>query len=158
MTTASIICPLRSATGDLWSAVFIVLFAAALARFAVLTVVKSTCFARQVWAPLCTLTGKAEVLSCPATGFPAELLATTSSFASPSPIQAQCWPIILAGHDIVGIAATGSGKTHAFGLPAVCHVLAQTAGMKKLGSTSPECAVLTNNRSPLVSKCACPCR
>lgn len=33
-----------------------------------------------------------------------------SEFVSPSPIQSQVWPIILAGHDLIGIAATGSGE------------------------------------------------
>lgn len=58
-------------------------------------------------------------------GFSADLLQSTREFAQPSPIQAQCWPIILSGHDLVGVAATGSGKTLAFGLPALQHIQAQ---------------------------------
>ena len=60
-----------------------------------------------------------------AAGFSADLLNATRDFAQPSPIQAQCWPIILSGHDLVGVAATGSGKTLAFGLPALQHIKAQ---------------------------------
>jgi ATP-dependent RNA helicase DeaD len=40
-------------------------------------------------------------------------------FESPSPIQAQTIPVALEGHDIVGLSQTGSGKTAAFGLPAL---------------------------------------
>ncbi|KAE8215950.1 hypothetical protein CF327_g852 [Tilletia walkeri] len=43
----------------------------------------------------------------------------SQGFASPTPIQACCWPILLAGSDVVGIAETGSGKTFGFGLPAL---------------------------------------
>ena len=32
-------------------------------------------------------------------------------FEKPTPIQAQGWPIALSGHNMVGIAQTGSGKT-----------------------------------------------
>ena len=60
-------------------------------------------------------------------GFSSDLLHATKDFAQPSPIQAQCWPIILSGHDLVGVAATGSGKTLAFGLPALQHIKAQKA-------------------------------
>eukprot|EP01123_Difflugia_compressa_P001753 TRINITY_DN1219_c1_g4_i2.p1 TRINITY_DN1219_c1_g4~~TRINITY_DN1219_c1_g4_i2.p1 ORF type:complete len:416 (+),score=61.96 TRINITY_DN1219_c1_g4_i2:268-1515(+) len=56
-------------------------------------------------------------------GFPSHLLTQmTSSFAQPTPIQSQCWPILLSKRDIVGIAKTGSGKTLAFGLPGILHV------------------------------------
>lgn len=32
-------------------------------------------------------------------------------FLEPTPIQAQAWPIVMSGRDLVGIAQTGSGKT-----------------------------------------------
>ena len=38
-------------------------------------------------------------------------------YESPSPIQEQAIPSMLQGHDIIGQAQTGSGKTAAFGLP-----------------------------------------
>ncbi|CAL1137236.1 unnamed protein product [Cladocopium goreaui] len=42
-----------------------------------------------------------------------------SGFQTPMPIQAYGWPVILGGHDCIGIAKTGSGKTLAFLLPAM---------------------------------------
>ena len=44
-------------------------------------------------------------------------------YESPSPIQAQAWPIALSGKDIVAVAKTGSGKTCGFLLPALCRVV-----------------------------------
>jgi len=38
-------------------------------------------------------------------------------FEAPTPIQARAIPVLLAGHDIVGQAQTGTGKTAAFALP-----------------------------------------
>jgi ATP-dependent RNA helicase DeaD len=38
-------------------------------------------------------------------------------YAEPTPVQAQAIPELLAGHDVIGQAQTGSGKTAAFGLP-----------------------------------------
>ncbi len=38
-------------------------------------------------------------------------------FSVPTPIQAQAIPLALSGHDIMGLAQTGTGKTLAFGLP-----------------------------------------
>lgn len=40
-------------------------------------------------------------------------------FEEASPIQAAAIPILLAGHDVVGQSMTGSGKTAAFGIPAI---------------------------------------
>ena len=37
----------------------------------------------------------------------------------PTPVQAQCWPVLSQGRDVVSVAETGSGKTLAFGLPAL---------------------------------------
>jgi len=38
-------------------------------------------------------------------------------YESPSPIQEQAIPALLQGHDVIGQAQTGTGKTAAFGLP-----------------------------------------
>lgn len=38
-------------------------------------------------------------------------------YVKPSPIQAECIPLLLAGRDVLGMAQTGSGKTAAFSLP-----------------------------------------
>jgi ATP-dependent RNA helicase DeaD len=40
-------------------------------------------------------------------------------FEEPTPIQVSAIPLIMAGHDIVGQAQTGTGKTAAFGIPIV---------------------------------------
>ncbi|KAE8724210.1 DEAD-box ATP-dependent RNA helicase 40 [Hibiscus syriacus] len=54
------------------------------------------------------------------TGFPPEILREIHSagFSSPTPIQAQTWPIALQSRDIVAIAKTGSGKTLGYLIPA----------------------------------------
>ncbi|MBD2751564.1 DEAD/DEAH box helicase [Spirosoma validum] len=44
---------------------------------------------------------------------------TDMGFISPSPIQAEAIPPILAGRDVIGQAQTGTGKTAAFGIPAL---------------------------------------
>ena len=46
------------------------------------------------------------------------------SYTTPTPIQAQAIPLILAGSDLIGIAQTGTGKTAAFVLP-LLHRLAE---------------------------------
>jgi ATP-dependent RNA helicase DBP3 len=65
------------------------------------------------------------VLKFEQTGLPQPMLHAIRDFVAPSPIQSQCWPIMLAGHDLIGIAATGSGKTLGFGLPMLRHISAQ---------------------------------
>ena len=42
-----------------------------------------------------------------------------AGFVTPSPIQEQAIPLVMAGRDMVGQAHTGTGKTAAFGLPAL---------------------------------------
>ncbi len=42
-----------------------------------------------------------------------------AGFTQPSPIQEKAIPIILSGKDVIGQAATGTGKTAAYGLPVI---------------------------------------
>ncbi|TBX20518.1 DEAD/DEAH box helicase [Nioella sediminis] len=58
-------------------------------------------------------------------GLSPTLLAAVKSagYDTPTPIQNQAIPLALAGHDIMGLAQTGTGKTAAFGLPLVEHLL-----------------------------------
>jgi ATP-dependent RNA helicase DeaD len=52
-------------------------------------------------------------------GLSESLLKTLSEigYETPSPIQAQCIPVLLDGRDMIGMAQTGTGKTAAFALP-----------------------------------------
>jgi ATP-dependent RNA helicase DeaD len=43
-------------------------------------------------------------------------------YESPSPIQAATIPVLLAGHDMLGQAQTGTGKTAAFALPLLSRI------------------------------------
>jgi ATP-dependent RNA helicase DeaD len=43
-------------------------------------------------------------------------------FEDATPIQAQAIPVIQSGRDVIGQAQTGTGKTAAFGIPAIEHV------------------------------------
>ena len=49
---------------------------------------------------------------------------TAAQYLTPTPIQAQAIPLVMQGHDIVGLAHTGTGKTAAFVLP-ILHRLMQ---------------------------------
>ena len=48
-----------------------------------------------------------------------------NKLTEPTPIQNKAIPLALEGHDILGLAQTGTGKTLAFGLPLVDHLLAE---------------------------------
>src|SRR5919201_4138290 len=43
-------------------------------------------------------------------------------YEEPTPIQEQAIPELLAGHDVIGQAQTGTGKTAAFGLPLLSYL------------------------------------
>jgi ATP-dependent RNA helicase RhlE len=49
---------------------------------------------------------------------------TAARYITPTPIQAEAIPLVMQGHDIVGLAHTGTGKTAAFVLP-ILHRLMQ---------------------------------
>ncbi|APG85353.1 ATP-dependent RNA helicase RhlE [Sinorhizobium americanum CCGM7] len=59
-------------------------------------------------------------------GLSQQILATLSAngFEKPTPIQMQAIPLVLKGHDLIGLAQTGTGKTAAFGLPMIEKLLA----------------------------------
>ncbi len=68
----------------------------------------------------------------------AETIVTSLSrqgFITPTPIQTQAIPSVLTGRDVLGIAATGTGKTAAFALP-IIHRLTQN------GPAKPGCRAL----------------
>jgi ATP-dependent RNA helicase RhlE len=43
-------------------------------------------------------------------------------YKTPTPIQEQAIPVALSGHDLLGIAQTGTGKTAAFAIPIIQHL------------------------------------
>ena len=49
---------------------------------------------------------------------------TAARYMTPTPIQAEAIPLVMQGHDIIGLAQTGTGKTAAFVLP-ILHRLMQ---------------------------------
>ncbi len=53
-------------------------------------------------------------------------------YQTPTPIQAQAIPHVLAGKDLLGIAQTGTGKTAAFALPMLQRLAANTANRKPM--------------------------
>ena len=62
-------------------------------------------------------------------GLSAELLRAVADqgYAAPTPVQAQAIPIVLAGHDLMATAQTGTGKTAAFTLPLLQRLAGGTA-------------------------------
>src|SRR6478672_4702875 len=51
-----------------------------------------------------------------------------AGYTEPTPIQTAAIPQVLAGHDLIGIAQTGTGKTAAFTLPILSRLAAQPSG------------------------------
>ena len=68
-------------------------------------------------------------------------------YEEPTPIQAAAIPPLLEGHDLVGQAATGTGKTAAFALPILQQILAEG------GRTEPLALVLVPTRELAVQVC-----
>lgn len=59
-------------------------------------------------------------------------------YETPSPIQAESIPLLLEGHDLIGQAQTGTGKTAAFALPLLSKI--------DLKNPRPQLLVLTPTR------------
>ena len=68
-----------------------------------------------------------------------------NDYSTPTPIQAEAIPLVLAGHDVLGGAQTGTGKTAAFGLP-LLQRLAEGAPAQPKGPRKPRALILTPTR------------
>lgn len=66
-------------------------------------------------------------------------------YETPSAIQAETIPLLLAGRDLIGLAQTGTGKTAAFALPVLAAV--------DVERRSPQALVLTPTRELAVQVC-----
>jgi len=63
-----------------------------------------------------------------------------TKFKVPTPIQLKAIPLAIAGNDVIGIAQTGTGKTHSFAIPMV-QVLAQKKGIGLVLAPTRELAI-----------------
>ncbi len=66
-------------------------------------------------------------------------------YSTATPIQAKAIPPVLEGHDVLGSAQTGTGKTAAFALPILQHLAANTPALRGKGF-APRCLVLAPTR------------
>ncbi|WP_205014926.1 DEAD/DEAH box helicase [Rhodoligotrophos appendicifer] len=78
-------------------------------------------------------------------GLPDSILKTLEQqgYTNPTPIQAQAIPFLMAGRDLLGIAATGTGKTAAFALPILAKLNAEK---RPLANRSAQVLVLSPTR------------
>ena len=82
-------------------------------------------------------------------GLSAELLRAIGEqgYTTPTPVQAQAIPHILAGRDLEALAQTGTGKTAAFVLPLLQRLSTSTPSpLQKVGHTAPRVLVLVPTR------------
>jgi ATP-dependent RNA helicase RhlE len=67
-----------------------------------------------------------------------------TGYTTPTPIQTQAIPLVLAGGDLLAAAQTGTGKTAGFTLPVLQRLWTQTPAEHKPGR--PRCLILTPTR------------
>ena len=67
-------------------------------------------------------------------------------YETPTAIQAQAIPLVMAGNDLLGGAQTGTGKTAAFTLPLLHRLAAGASAKNKFGGTGIRALVLTPTR------------
>ena len=67
-------------------------------------------------------------------------------YDTPTPIQAQAIPAVLAGGDLLGGAQTGTGKTAAFVLPMLQRLSTEPALKNKRGVSAVRCLIMTPTR------------
>lgn len=72
-----------------------------------------------------------------------QVAVAAAGYTTPTPIQEQCIPHVLAGRDLIGCAQTGTGKTAAFSLPLLQRLAAQPDDQ---GKRTPRALVLAPTR------------
>jgi ATP-dependent RNA helicase DDX5/DBP2 len=55
------------------------------------------------------------------------------NYDKPTSIQSFCWPALMSGHNMVGVAQTGSGKTLGFVLPMLIHIMNNQRYVRSFG-------------------------
>lgn len=81
-------------------------------------------------------------------GIPIEILRRLGQMGieQPTPIQEQAIPRAMSGHDIMGLAQTGTGKTLAFGIPLIAQMMEGVASNGRRGNASIRGLVLAPTR------------
>jgi len=67
-------------------------------------------------------------------------------YTTPTPIQQQAIPLVLAGHDLLAAAQTGTGKTAGFTLPLLQRLAGGQPARNAKGKTIPRALILTPTR------------
>ncbi|KAH0881831.1 hypothetical protein HID58_057927 [Brassica napus] len=75
-------------------------------------------------------------------GFSSQIMSAIKKqgYEKPTTIQCQALPVVLSGRDVIGIAKTGSGKTAAFVLPMIVHIMDQPELRREEGPIGVICA------------------
>lgn len=77
---------------------------------------------------------------------------TKEGFSTPTAVQSQSWPIILAKRDVISVARTGSGKTVGFLLPAYQTLFEQKNAGTQRGNNKDEIGRRGDSRSSYKSR------
>jgi len=72
-------------------------------------------------------------------------------FKTPTPIQLKAIPLALEGKDIIGIAQTGTGKTHSFAIPMI-QILAQKKGIGLVLAPTRELAIQIDEAFQIIAR------
>ena len=67
------------------------------------------------------------------------------NYHSPTPIQRKAIPLVLQGHDLWATAQTGTGKTAAFAIPIIQHLI-KSHPQQQQGKSSIQALILTPTR------------
>jgi ATP-dependent RNA helicase RhlE len=76
---------------------------------------------------------------------PIKLALAAEGYTTPTPIQQQSIPIVLAGKDLLGVAQTGTGKTAAFSIP-IIQKLYQNRDLNRKGRRKIKALIVTPTR------------